>query len=313
MAPLLTLLTDFGTEDYYVAAVKGTVLRLAPGTQLVDLSHQVEPGNIAAGAFLLAAAFPAFPAGTVHLAVVDPGVGSRRRILVAERAAGTLGAGASLASAGDGGSAGAGPGTDAGTGADGGAAADGGAGADGGGGADGAGGSCLLAPDNGLLTPLLAGARVRSVEREDLYLDGPGATFHGRDRFAPVAAFLLRGGSPAELGPEIGDPVQLRGTPPRREPGLLSGTVVHIDRFGNLVTDIPATWLPPADAVVAPVAARVGSHTTALLAGHYDEIPRHGVALLVGSLRTLELSMRGEHLARRWAVESGDAVLVRWR
>src|ERR1700761_3938741 len=83
-APLLTLLTDFGLSDYYVAAVKGTVLRLAPGTQLVDISHAVEPGNRAQAAFLLAAAAPSFPAGTVHLAVVDPGVGTSRRILAAE-------------------------------------------------------------------------------------------------------------------------------------------------------------------------------------------------------------------------------------
>jgi S-adenosylmethionine hydrolase len=264
MAPLLTLLTDFGLDDYYVAAVKGTVLRLAPGTQLVDISHQVEPGNIAAASFLLAAAFPTFPAGAVHLAVVDPGVGGQRRILAAELAAGD------------------------------------------------AGGTFLLAPDNGLLTPLLAGARVRSVERDDLFLHGPGATFHGRDRFAPVAAFLLRGGSPADLGPEIADPVRLAGKPPRREPGTLAGTVVHIDRFGNLITDIPAAWLPPAATITAPAVARVGSHTTARLANHYDEIPRHGVALLVGSLGTLELSMRGENLARRWGVETGAAVQVRW-
>ena len=289
MAPLLTLLTDFGLSDYYVAAVKGTVLRLAPGTQLVDISHQVEPGNTAEAAFLLAAAAPAFPAGTVHLAVVDPGVGSRRRILVAETAT-----------------------------------------------------ALLLAPDNGLLTPLLGQARTRAVERNDLYLPGPGSTFHGRDRFAPIAAFLLRGGSAAELGPEIADAVRLPGTPPRREPGLLAGSVVHIDRFGNLVTDIPADWLPaappttdatsqapppvpsaalppPAErsktaaAIATQVVARVGSHTAVHLAGHYDEIPRHAVALLVGSLGTLELAMRGENLAQRWGVVTGTAVQVRWR
>ena len=275
MAPLLTLLTDFGLSDYYVAAVKGTVLRLAPGTQLVDLSHQVEPGDIAGGAFLLAAAAPVFPAGTVHLAVVDPGVGSRRRILAAETASG----------------------------------------------------SSLVAPDNGLLTPLLSGARVRAVERGDLYLESPGATFDGRDLFAPIAAFLLRGGAPAELGPEIDDPVKLDLKPPRQEPGLLTGTVLHIDRFGNLVTDIPASWLPAAStapgqasgqaggASTAPgqVAARVGSHTTSRLAGHYEEIPRYEAALMVGSLGTLELAMRGENLARRWGVVPGAAVLVRWR
>ena len=279
--PLLTLLTDFGMDDYYVAAVKGTVLRLAPGTQLVDISHQIEPGNIAAASFLLAAAAPAFPAGTVHLAVVDPGVGSRRRILVAESAVGLL-----------------------------------------------------VAPDNGLLTPLLAGARVRSVECADLFLAAPGATFHGRDRFAPVAAFLLRGGSPADLGPEIADPVHLARTPARREPGLLSGAVVHIDRFGNLITDIPAAWLPAAltgaaappvappatpTAPAAPIApttqivARVGSHTATLMANHYEQIPRYGVAVMIGSLGTLELAMRGEDLARRWGVDPGAAVQVRWR
>ena len=123
-----------------------------------------------------------------------------------------------------------------------------------------------MAPDNGLLTPLLSGARVRAVERGDLYLESPGATFDGRDRFAPIAAFLLRGGAPAELGPEIDDPVKLDLKPPRQEPGLLTGTVLHIDRFGNLVTDIPADWLPArlggGGAAADRVAARVGSHTT---------------------------------------------------
>jgi len=265
--PLLTLLTDFGLDDYYVAAVKGTVLRLAPGTQLVDISHQIEPGNIAAASFLLAAAAPAFPDGTVHLAVVDPGAGSQRRILVAESAAGLL-----------------------------------------------------VAPDNGLLTPLLPGARVRSVECADLFLAAPGATFHGRDRFAPIAAFLLRGGSPGDLGPEIADPVHLARTPPRREPGLLSGVVVHIDRFGNLITDIPAAWLPAAltgaataTARTTHILARVGSHTAAQLADHYEQIPPYGVAVMIGSLGTLELAMRGEDLARRWGVDPGAAVQVRWR
>jgi S-adenosylmethionine hydrolase len=304
--PVVTLLTDFGVHDYYVAAVKGTVLRLAPGTQLVDISHDVAPGDIAAASFLLAAAAPAFPPGTVHLAVVDPGVGSRRRILAAETAAGLV-----------------------------------------------------VAPDNGLLTPLLEGSRVHAVERQDLFLAAPGATFHGRDRFGPVAAFLARGGALADLGPEIGDAVRLDRLPPRREPHLLAGVVVHIDRYGNLITNIPAAWLPNAAAAVAdpmseaaavqtaaapdptavpaasPAAAtagasvpsytaaagsaaprlvaRVGSHTASLLAGHYEEIPRYEVALLVGSLGTLELALRGEDLSRRWGVTAGAAVQVRWR
>ncbi|HEV7518394.1 MAG TPA: SAM-dependent chlorinase/fluorinase, partial [Thermoanaerobaculia bacterium] len=122
---LLTLLTDFGLRDWYVAAVKGVVLSLAPGAQIVDISHEVPPGDVRTAAFLLAAAAPAFPSGTVHLAVVDPGVGSDRRILAVETAD-----------------------------------------------------ALFLAPDNGLLTPILTAATgvravVRAADRPDLYRPAP--------------------------------------------------------------------------------------------------------------------------------------------
>jgi S-adenosylmethionine hydrolase len=257
--PILTLLTDFGTADYYVAAVKGTVLRLAPGTTLVDISHQVPPGDVEAAAFLLAAAAPSFPDGSVHLAVVDPGVGSSRRILAARTASGVF-----------------------------------------------------LAPDNGLLGPLLedadAALEIRAVERSDLHLPAPGATFHGRDRFAPVAAWLLRGGALSELGPAVSAPVRLpAASPPRRRPGGISGRVAHVDRYGNLVTDLPAVWLP-----AGPCTVEVGGRTVTRLVTHYAEIPAGEAAMLVGSLGTLELSMNGEDLARHWAVARGARVDLRW-
>jgi S-adenosyl-L-methionine hydrolase (adenosine-forming) len=253
--PLLTLLTDFGTEDYYVAAVKGTVLRLAPGTELVDISHQIPPGDIEGAAFLLAAAAPAFPAGTIHLAVVDPGVGSGRRIVVVRTPA-----------------------------------------------------AWFVAPDNGLLTPLLSGAlSIRSVVRSDLFLPGPGQTFHGRDRFAPVAAWLLRGEPESALGPEIDDPVQLLSPPPRREPEWITGRVIHVDRYGNLVTDIPAAWLP-----AAPCRAEIDGRTVARQASHYAEIPAGEPALLTGSLGTVELSLNGDDLSRRWNLGRGAGVKILW-
>ena len=258
---VLTLLTDFGVEDYYVAAVKGVVLRLAPGTQIVDVSHQVPPGDLLAGAFLLAAAVPWFPAGTVHLAVVDPGVGSSRRILVA-----------SLEDA------------------------------------------WIVLPDNGLLTHLLlrdAVRSVRSVEKTDLFLDNPGRTFHGRDRFAPVAAWLLRGDSPEELGPEIDDPVRLPWEGPRREPGVLSGKVAHVDRYGNLITDIPSGWMPE-DTDCKECRAEIAGRQVQRRASHYAEIPDGEAAMIPGSLGTMELSLRGEDLARRWIVERGTAVRITW-
>jgi S-adenosyl-L-methionine hydrolase (adenosine-forming) len=249
---LLTLLSDFGTADYYVAAVKGTVLRLAPGATLVDVSHQVPPGDVEAAAFLLAAAAPAFPAGTVHLAVVDPGVGSERRIVAAQTAQGWF-----------------------------------------------------VAPDNGLLTPVLDGASVRSVEKSDLFLPGPGRTFHGRDRLAPVAAWLLRGEPFAALGPEIGDARRLVAPPPHRQEGRITGRVIHVDRYGNLITDIPAGWLP-----AGPCRAEVGGHAATRRASHYAEIPAGEPALLAGSLGTVELSLNGDDLARRWSVGRGARVVL---
>ncbi len=249
--PLLTLLTDFGLDDYYVAAVKGVILSRAPGTAIVDVSHTVPPGDVERAAFLLAAA-PAFPPGTVHLAVVDPGVGSARRMLVVE-----------------------------------------------------SGGQLFVAPDNGLLTQFFLSGTVRAADRPDLYRDGPGATFHGRDRFAPLAAALLTGVPLASLGPEIGDPVRLAGAPPRRTAGALLGRVVHVDRFGNLVTDIPADWLPP-----GPLRAEVGGERTAARATHYRELPRGEAGVLPGSLGTLELAIDGENLAGRWRVGRGAPVRI---
>lgn len=257
---LLTLLTDFGTTDYYVAAVKGTILRLAPGTVLVDISQEVPPGDVQAAAFLLGAASPSFPEGTVHLAVVDPGVGSGRRILAVRTPS-----------------------------------------------------ARFVAPDNGLLTPVLdAAVAIHSVERSDLFLAGPGQTFHGRDRFAPVAAFLLNGGAEAELGPEVTDPRRLPAPPPRREPGRLLGRVVHVDRYGNLVTDIPASWLPPGPCRAEVGGGRPGGQIALVRVGFYAEIPAGEAAFLPGSLGTVELSLNGGDLARHWGAARGAAVTITW-
>ena len=253
---LITLLTDFGNTDYYVAAVKGTLLRLAPGVTVVDLSHEVPPGAIDTGAFLLAAAAPTFPPGTLHLAVVDPGVGSERRILAVETP-----------------------------------------------------GARYVGPDNGLLTPALVqpGARAYAVDRPDLYLSGPGKTFHGRDRFAPVAAALANGEPATALGAEIHDAVRLEAPPPERRDGVLTGRVVHIDRFGNLVTDIPSAWVDGSLAgaeVRGPASGGVARRRVT----HYGAIPPGEPAVLPGSLGTEELSLPGQSLAKHWGITIGAQV-----
>ncbi|HUO86753.1 MAG TPA: SAM-dependent chlorinase/fluorinase, partial [Thermoanaerobaculia bacterium] len=263
VVPVVTLLTDFGSNDHYVAVLKGVVLARAPGALPIDLVHEVAAGDVEGACWLLAASWPWFAPGTVHLAVVDPGVGSERRILAV--------------TAGD---------------------------------------HHFVAPDNGLLTAILdlPGAVARAVERQDLFLAGPGATFHGRDRFAPLAAYLAAGGDAAALGPLVDDAVRLPIPPPRVEGAaprpdaagaVLHGRVAHVDRFGNLVTDIPVSWLGS-----GPCRAEIGRQATARRAGHYAEIPEGEVAMLPGSNGTLELSLPGESLARRWGVERGATVRV---
>jgi S-adenosylmethionine hydrolase len=261
MRPILTLLTDFGHDDWYVAAVKGVVLARAPLTTVVDIAHDVSPGDVLAASFLLAAAARSFPAGTVHLAVVDPGVGSDRRMLAVEA-----------------------PGAD--------------------------GPSIFLAPDNGLLDPFFGAARIVSIERRDLFLGNPGNTFHGRDRFAPAAAFLLSGGAFDALGSAVDDPVRLEIPPPLRNATRLSGRIAHVDRYGNLVTDLPSAWLPLETAFRATFGVAGNATYAARKVGCYAELTPGEAGLLEGSLGTIELSLRGASLAAIWGVGRGDRIEI---
>lgn len=249
---LVTLLTDFGTADYYVAAVKGVLLSQAPSLRLVDISHQVDPGDIPQATFLLSAAAPTFPKGTVHLAVVDPGVGSDRRMLAVA-----------------------------------------------------ASGQFFIAPDNGLLTPWVREGEAHEIDRPDLYRKSPGHTFHGRDRFAPAAAFLARGGDISKLGPPVRTPVIAQTPRPRRLEGRLLGRVQHVDRYGNLVTDLPGEWLDGRFRV-----ARIADQEIHREARCYADLPADTAGLLIGSLGTVELSLNGASLARQLSVKAGARVEV---
>jgi hypothetical protein len=186
---LVTLLTDFGTADYFVGALKGALLSVNPRAQVVDITHEIPPQDIEAGAFTLLAAFEAFPAGTVHVAVVDPGVGSARRPVVVE-----------------------------------------------------GGGQLFVGPDNGLFGHVYERVepfRVFHVTNEKYFRTRLSETFHGRDVFAPVAGALSGGVSARELGPEVSDFVCLPlARPVRDASGALVAAIIHVDRFGNCVTNI---------------------------------------------------------------------------
>jgi S-adenosylmethionine hydrolase len=187
VGPLFTLLTDFGDGSGYPAQMKGVLLAAAPDARIVDLSHGVPAFDVLAGSLLLESCVPWFPSDAIHIAVVDPGVGTSRRALCLVDAHGRR----------------------------------------------------LVGPDNGLLTPFLEpGSRVHALEANGILPEPRSVTFHGRDLFAPAAAWLARGGDPARLGPVVADPVRLRWPEAHVSEGEIEGEVLAADRFGNLVTSI---------------------------------------------------------------------------
>ena len=230
MRRIITLLTDFGTADGYVGEVKGTLLTLAPGALLVDVAHDLPAGDVAAGCHVLGRVWRTFPAGTVHLAVVDPGVGSARRALAAE-----------------------------------------------------AGEQFFVAPDNGLLSDVLAAAPARVVS---LAVPADASrTFHGRDVFAPVAARLAGGAPLQDLGTPLSDPVRLDPAALAFEGSDVVGEVIHVDRFGTLITNIPNDRVAPAATV------KVAGRGFPLGATFADVPPAEPVAF-VGSGGTVEIAVR---------------------
>jgi len=245
--PIITLLTDFGTRDSYVAEMKGVLLSRAPDAVLVDVTHEIPPGDVLAGQYVLARTWQRFPAGTVHLAVVDPGVGSERRALAAA-----------------------------------------------------AGGHGFVAPDNGLLTPVLAGATIVALPEPT----GAAPTFHGRDLFAPAAAALALGTAIEALGVTIHDPVRRSPPEPTERDGAMIGHVVYVDRFGTLVTNLPGAAAARARVVW------IGAHTIGPLRHSFSDV-RPGVPLaLVGSGGALEIAVRGGSAADTLAAQVGMEVRI---
>lgn len=257
--PTITLLTDFGTRDGYAGVMHGVIANIAPAARVVDLTHEVEPQAVTSAAFLLDAAAPYFPWGTIHVAVVDPGVGSERRIVCARSSRATY-----------------------------------------------------LAPDNGVLTRVLERdppAHVVSVENREFFLERISSTFHGRDIFAPVAAHLARGVDPRRLGPEL-DTLQALELPVARpEPdGRVVAEVIHVDRFGNLITNVPTADLGEVESL------RVRDRQVAGPVRHaYADADPDALLMIGGSSGLLEVSVNGGSAAQALGARRGDGVVVRVR
>jgi hypothetical protein len=242
--PVITLLTDFGTADYFVGAVNGAILSVNPAATLVDITHEIPPQDVAAGAFTLLAAYKTFPAGTIHVAVVDPGVGSKRRPIIVS-----------------------------------------------------ANEQFFVGPDNGLFTYIYdrePSHRTFHVTADRYFRPEPSTTFHGRDIFAPVAAALSNGVAPEEFGAEIDDEVRL----PSLETPL---RIIHIDRFGNCVTNITKEFLKSQTLII-------NGRTICEFRRFYGEGDAATLFAIWGSAGFLEISVNGGSAAKVLGVRRGDKV-----
>ena len=258
---IVALLTDFGTHDHYVGAMKGVILSVCPGATLVDITHEIAPQDVTAAAIQLSAAYRYFPPGTVFLVVVDPGVGSARRAIAAD-----------------------------------------------------AGGYRFVGPDNGVLSLALhdAGGQTRVVELTERKYARPtiSATFEGRDRFAPAAGWLARGVDVAALGRAVLDPRLLDLPTPTVTAAGIDGRVMHIDRFGNLITNITAASITQPVAYVDVAGRRIEE-----VVATYSDVPASAMCALIGSSGFLEIAVNGGSAAGLLGVErtSACSVQVRFR
>jgi S-adenosylmethionine hydrolase len=252
---IITLLTDFGLRDHFVGTVKGVMLSLNPDVRLVDISHQVPPQDIFTGAFTLSQAYSFFPPGTIHFAVVDPGVGTERKALAVS-----------------------------------------------------AGGYYFVAPDNGILTYVMEAHEdftAYEVTADHYFRKPVSATFHGRDIFAPIAAWISRRIELHQLGPLLKDPVRLKIPALKRvRDALIQGSILAVDQFGNLTTNLKPVDVPRAFKILA------GQKEITSLRKTYGEGMLGEVFVVPGSTGYLEIAVKGGSAAATLNLKAGSPIGV---
>lgn len=255
---ILSLLTDFGLKDPFVAEMKAGILSICPEARIVDITHEIDKFNVGLGSFLLACAAPNFPTGTVHVAVVDPGVGSERRPIIVEGRR-----------------------------------------------------SLFVGPDNGLLIPAAQSdgiLHVYELTNRELMSPTVSKTFHGRDIFAPVAAHVACGTAPKDCGRQISDYVKAAFSEPKVEAGRVMAEVIHVDGFGNSVTNLKREHIKNF-AFGERVSMIIGNHKiSARYVETYSDLHGKEFGLLVGSHGFVEITCREGNAAKRVGARSGVGV-----
>jgi S-adenosyl-L-methionine hydrolase (adenosine-forming) len=259
--PIVTLTTDFGTNDHFVGAVKGVILDIAPEAAIVDISHAVQAYDVLDGALVISQTYSYFPTGTVHMVVVDPGVGTTRRPIIASSD-----------------------------------------------------GYHFVAPDNGVLSMVYAKEErihVRHVTSDHYFRQPVSNTFHGRDVFAPVAAYLAKMVDSHKFGDEIEDYVRFAA--PRPKPvaeNRLRAVVLKVDRFGNLITNVTPEDAPALFAGKVGFKIVVGSKEITAIRTAYAEGTPGEVFGIVGSMGYLEIVANRAPAAQITGAGKGSEVSV---
>jgi S-adenosylmethionine hydrolase len=260
MRPIIALLTDFGGRDHYAGTMKAVVLGICPDATLVDISHEIPPHDVLTAALELAASYKYFPAGSIFLVVVDPGVGSPRRGLAVE-----------------------------------------------------AGDYRFIAPDNGVLTAVLRDAPPkRMVELTERRYARPtvSKTFEGRDRFAPAAGWLAKGVDLSALGRSAGDYHRLAIPVPDVTQTAITGEVIRVDRFGNLVTNIDHKMFDKFSQS-AGIEVLAGPHRISRIVATYADAAAGEPCALFGSTDHLEIAMNAASAAEQLGLTLGAQVIIR--
>ena len=254
---MITLTTDFGYQDPYVAEMKGVIFTINPEAKVIDVTHGVGKFDVRMAAFILASAAPYFPKGTIHLAIVDPEVGTERRSIVVETNTGFL-----------------------------------------------------VGPDNGVL--MLTGQsqgikHIYQIVNPQFMLSKVSSTFHGRDVFAPAAACLDKGMTAQEIGPEISDPVTPTYTKVKRAGKTLSGEILHIDGFGNIITNITRKEV----ATQKTLKINFPKATFQIVFVHtYAEVKPKEPLVLIGSHGFLEIALNQGNAAEKFCAKTGGSIEV---
>jgi hypothetical protein len=258
---IITLTTDYGTNDHLVGTLKGVILKINPEVTLVDITHNVTPFDLLDGALAIGAAYSYFPPKTIHLVVVDPGVGTERRPL--------------LVSANN---------------------------------------QYFIAPDNGVLSVIYEGEKeslvVRHANVEHYYLQPVSKTFHGRDIFAPVAAWLTKGWQTPSMGDEIQDFKRFALPRPKESDGVVKGVVMRADTFGNLITNFRSEDLPESAHKDGAIKIQVGTQSITRLVDTFARGNNGEPIAYVGSSGYIEIAVNKGNAARALGIGRGAPVIL---